>query len=178
MAKLPSFSEEERTELVAFLDGELDETAAAKVEARINLDAQVRSEAEALRKTWELLDFLPNPQPSASFTHRTLERLALDQPITALSRKGSRWRNLTAAVGWAAAVLVAAAAGYVGGRYIPHRAGPSPTETSLVDDQDLLKDFRVIEHKKLYEIVDNLQFLRSLADPDDPDLFGDENRGS
>ena len=56
-------NERERADLVAWLDGELEGEAA-------------RAEADALRKTWELLDYLPRPEPSASFTHRTLSRLA------------------------------------------------------------------------------------------------------
>src|SRR5207248_135059 len=64
-------------ELVAYLDGELGEQETETVEAQISLNPAVRREAEALRKTWDLLDYLPRPQPATDFTNRTLSRLDL-----------------------------------------------------------------------------------------------------
>ncbi len=67
-------------ELVAYLDGELEPTAARKVEARLASDPQARSRATALKKTFDLLDYLPKPEPSAEFTSRTMDKLpALQQ---------------------------------------------------------------------------------------------------
>lgn len=69
-------------ELVAYLDGELDVAAARKVEARLATDPQARSRATALKKTFELLDYLPKPEPSAAFTSRTLDKIPALQPVT------------------------------------------------------------------------------------------------
>ena len=71
MADERSLNDEERDELVAYLDGELDEQAARDVEARLGRDPRAKAEAEALRRTWNLLDYLPRPEPSGDFTHRT-----------------------------------------------------------------------------------------------------------
>ena len=60
--------EEDREELVAYLDGELNEEAARQVEERISLDPKARAEADALKKAWDLLDYLPKPEPSPSRT--------------------------------------------------------------------------------------------------------------
>src|SRR5262249_17230514 len=70
-------SDEDRANLVAYLDGELDEASAQALEAKLNTDPRARAEAETLRRTWELLDYLPRAEVSTSFTHRTLERLAV-----------------------------------------------------------------------------------------------------
>ena len=43
MAKLPPLSNEDRENLVAYLDGELDAKAARALEARLNLDAEARA---------------------------------------------------------------------------------------------------------------------------------------
>ncbi|HEV3387010.1 MAG TPA: hypothetical protein VG097_19485, partial [Gemmata sp.] len=67
-------------ELVAYLDGELDPTAARKVEARLASDPHARSRAAALKKTFDLLDYLPKPEPSAEFTSRTLDKIPAMQP--------------------------------------------------------------------------------------------------
>ena len=63
------------SELVAYLDGELDPIAARKVEARLATDPAVRERATALKKTFALLDYLPKPEPTPTFTTRTLDRI-------------------------------------------------------------------------------------------------------
>src|SRR5947208_397384 len=76
----PTPEDEPQAELVAYLDGELDERATQELEQQIGRDPQLRARADALKKTWELLDFLPQPEPSASFTSRTLDRVAVPRP--------------------------------------------------------------------------------------------------
>lgn len=161
-------SDEERADLVAYLDGELDGAAAAALEARIQQDPGVRAEAEAFRKTWQLLDYLPRPQPTLQFTQQTLERVAAERPRVA-------GRSVALGVGWAAAVVIAGVVGFAGGRRLPRSAEPA-----LPFDVDcaLVKDLGVIENQRLYEHADGLDFLRALADPADPDLFGGDNLGS
>ncbi len=68
-------------ELVAYLDGELDADAARKVEARLQTDPDARARAEALKKSYDLLDYLPRPEPSPTFTTRTLEKLPALKPL-------------------------------------------------------------------------------------------------
>lgn len=67
-------------ELVAYLDGELEPAAARRVEARLAIDSQARARAAALKKTFDLLDYLPKPEPSATFATRTLDKLPALQP--------------------------------------------------------------------------------------------------
>src|SRR5262245_23411227 len=100
-------SEQDRDDLVAYLDGELDEDTARQLEAKLSLDPEAGAEADALEQTWGLLDYLPRPEPSPSLTHRTLERLAVG--TSSIQRSAaSRW---LVRLGWAAAVLVAIGAG-------------------------------------------------------------------
>src|SRR4051794_26053888 len=89
MSKSRPLSEAERANLVAYLDGELAGEAKRAVETRINLDPTWRDEAEALKRTWDLLDYLPVPEPSPSFTQRTLSKL---EPIRTSVRKKKRGR--------------------------------------------------------------------------------------
>ena len=51
MPDLNPLSDDERDELIAYLDGEVDADTARNVEAKMNRDQRVRNEAEALRKT-------------------------------------------------------------------------------------------------------------------------------
>src|SRR5258708_5182068 len=62
-------------DLVAYLDGEADPEAARRKEAEIARNPAARTKAEALKKTYDLLDYLPKPEPSPTFTTKTLTRL-------------------------------------------------------------------------------------------------------
>jgi hypothetical protein len=69
-------------------------------------------------------------------------------------------------------VFVAAVAGYSGGHWLSNRT-QQPVPGQAVDVQpQLVKDFRVIENRQLYERVDDMDFLRALLDPE---LFGEDN---
>jgi anti-sigma-K factor RskA len=167
MSELSPLSENERDEIVAYLDGELKGESARKVENRIAREPAVRAEVDALRRAWDMLDFLPMPEPSVQFTHRTLEKLS---PLTAPSPDEDRprrpWVRLAVAAGWAAAVVAALATGYAVTRT---RTPREPGE------QELVRDLRVIENLRQYEAVEDLDFVREL---DAPDLFGEDSVGT
>jgi hypothetical protein len=167
MSEKAPLSEQERADLVAFLDGELKGDAARKVESRIAHEPAMRDEADALRRAWEMLDFLPLPEPSPNFTHRTLGKLTPVSTQVAPSGRPRRPRGwLLVAAGWAAAVAVALGTGYeVTRRRTPHEPG----------EQELVRDLRVIENKRLYDPIDDFEFVREL---DAPDLFGDDTVGT
>jgi anti-sigma factor RsiW len=154
-------TEQEHADLVAYLDGELEGEAARAMAARINLEPTVRAEADALSRAWEMLDYLPKPEPSPAFTHRTLERVSAVRRV----RPGRR-RAWALAFGWAAALLLAAAGGFVG----VSRLYPSDRT-----DEELVRDLRVIENRRLYEPIDDIDFLWGL---NHPELFGDDHPGS
>src|SRR5712692_9437548 len=96
-------NDDEKAELVAYLDGELDETATQAVEAKIAANPDARAELDALKQTWGLLDYLPKASPSPNFTNRTMERLTLEKVGGAktqpLRDRAPAW---SIAFGWAA----------------------------------------------------------------------------
>ena len=159
-------SEDERADLVAYLDGELTGEQARALEAKLSLDPAARAEADALRRAWDLLDFLPRPEPSATFAERTVSRLAPAPTRTSpLAPRRTSWKPALWGAGWAAAVVLAGLAGYKGvQRATRHEPG----------EAELTRDLRVIENKRYYDLVDDLDFLRQL---DHPDLFGEEVPG-
>ena len=169
-------SEKDRADLVAYLDGELPESESRALETRLSLDPEARAEAVALRKTWELLDYLPRPEPSPHFTHRTLERVSAQIPLTR-----GRWPAWAIGVGWAAALLLAGGAGFAGVRLLTgSRSEPGGARQEKPDplagmrpeqvEEQLARNLPLLENRRLYENVDGIKFLRAL---DDPDLFGD-----
>jgi anti-sigma factor RsiW len=168
MSDKPPLNEQDRADLVAYLDGELDGDAARALEARLSKDGAVRTEADLLKQTYDLLDLLPRPEPSPTFTTRTLERLT---PVKGTrpgqAGSGPRWRAWLLGVGWAAALVLAFLTGMGIVRYALGRHEP--------DDRDLARELRLIENRGVYELGDNIEFLKQLSQPD---LFGDDSSGS
>ncbi len=174
MANLPPLSDEERAELVSYLDGELPKSAVRALEAKLTTNPRLRTEVETLRKTWELLDHLPKPEPSPDFASRTLDRVSTIRatPMRGI-RAGSvsdRWKLW--GVGWAAAVILAVVIGYESGHLLSSRTDPGHQGRTKDVQPQLVEDFRVIENQRLYAHVDDLNFLRALQDPE---LFGEDN---
>jgi anti-sigma factor RsiW len=168
----PPLNEDERADLVAYLDGELESTTALALEAKLSRDPKARAEADQLRRAWDMLDYLPRPAPSPDFTQRTLERLSAQALAVRPARRAVAWRPFAVVTGWAAAVVVAGAIGFMGGRGLPRRAEPPPDPAASVDREQLARDLRVIENRRLYERAESVDFVRELAG--DPDLFGDD----
>jgi anti-sigma factor RsiW len=159
-----SLNEHDRADLVAYLDGELRAEAARALEARISREPQVREEVVTLKRTWDLLDLLPQPEPSPDFTHRTVSRLELSR--VGVTRPGWRhWRPYLFGAGWAAALVLA----WFGGMGVYRLLAPRQ-----VGDAELVRDLRLIENKRLYEVGEDIEFLKQL---DHPELFGDERGG-
>jgi anti-sigma factor RsiW len=153
---------EERQNLVAYLDGELDAEAARTVVAKLSNSAAHRQELERLRQTWEMLDYLPRPKAAKTFTQQTIQKLQTIKMSTALGR--GRWR-LAGAAGWAAALLGVGVLSFllVQKHQPPKLPEPSPEE------------LRVLEHRDfwhIYQRIDSVEFLREL---DHPDLFGEDS---
>jgi anti-sigma factor RsiW len=157
-----ALNEDERAELVAYLDGELDEAETQAIEAKIATDPDARAELDALQQTWGMLDYLPKATPSPNFTNKTLERLTLED-VSAQQVKPTRspW---PVAIGWAAAVVAAVGLGYGTMAFM----WPTPIPNA---DRELVENLRVVENWRLYENADDLEFVKKL---DHPDLFGDD----
>jgi anti-sigma factor RsiW len=174
-------SEEDRATLVAYLDGELDEQAVHALEAKLSRDPEMRAEAEALKKTWDLLDYLPRPEPSSSFTHRTLERLAVAQ--TGRAGVGGRGWTWMGPLAWAAAMLLAVVGGLFAAQQLWPPGKPAsvsvPGAKASAADQELqntiVADQEMLRSLQNYEHVDDVELLRQLKQKD---LFGDEEPGS
>lgn len=164
---MAELNEDDREELIAFLDGELDETHSREIEARLTLDTAFRAEADALKQAWGLLDYLPQPEAPADFTHRTLERLSLQQMRSSIGAAKALRRRWPVRLAWAAGLLLAAGAGFAAAVYVwGPRSDPSELHTNMV------RYLGVIEKLKYYEHVDDFDFLQQL---DRAEFFGDEN---
>jgi hypothetical protein len=172
-------------ELIAYLDGELAATDARRIEDQLDADPELRARAESLKRSYDLLDFLPKPEPSSTFATRTMDRLPASgsaNPTSATAsvptaipagtsslaladRASAPFRNTWMwAIGLAAAIGAAIGIGYLGSAatrtYFFHEP-PSRGFDSLP-----LADIPVIEKLPLYAAVDDFEFLSRLAAPE------------
>lgn len=150
-------------ELVAYLDGELDAEASRRVEERLARDTSARRELQTLEKTWGLLNWLPRTEVGESFTHTTVEMIAVKASEDARRGKGRRsgirrLRNWSIAASVVALAVLTATTVWL----LP----PSPND-------ELMSDLPVIENLDPYIEVGDVEFLRMLKDEE---LFDDEAR--
>lgn len=144
----------ERGNLVAYLDGELNEAEAQAIATKLTHSATARREIEILGKTWELLEHLPRPLAPENFTERTLNNVRID------SQRGDRLQSVITqgarrtgrAAFWAAAWLVAFAAAFAAARW----GWPDPSS-------GLVRDLPLAEHLDEYREVGDFEFLNELA---------------
>ncbi len=158
----------------------MDEQTVLRLEAKIGRDPLSRAELDELKRTWELLDYLPKPAPSRDFTHRTMSQLTiLSQPQSAPKAYDFKRWVTAVPLGWAAAIVLAGGVGFAGVRlFAPPKPATAPETAAVIDPETLARDRRVIENRRLYEHIVSIDFLRELANPDDPDLFGSDTPGS
>lgn len=140
-------------DLVAYLDGELDDEGIRRVESRLAADADYRQELAKLQSAWDCLDVLPETSIDSTFTRKTIEMVALaakaelaeTQAVLPKMQRTRRWRT-------AAVMLGGLAIGFV----MVTVLWPSPT-------RQLARDLPVLENLDLYLPIDNLAYLQSLA---------------
>jgi hypothetical protein len=144
----PVLSEEDRENLTAFLDGELGEDATEALVAEFGRSPQLRTEAEELKKTWELLDYLPRPQAPENFTAKTLDRL--DTTKLLLLTRERHWRRV-AVLGWVFTLLLAGVGGFIFAFYWPRETPPLPESTPTVEAPILPLDLPDDGAKEVHE---------------------------
>ncbi len=97
--------------LVAYLDGEADESSSEAVEAEIARNPRVRVEIDSLQRAWDLLEYLDRPGATGNFTSRTLELATRSiSPVAASPDPKAPWPGPRL---WAAAIVTLALLGGV-----------------------------------------------------------------
>jgi len=156
MAKLARLSQEQRENLAAYLDGELDEAATHEIEQVLAASEVARHEVDMLSRTWDMLNSLPTHKASEEFTQNTVATLrAIENPVrSAASQAVARSTRRGGVLALWAALLVAC--GFFGFK----------TTNQLIpnDAEQLLDDYPLIENLDKYSEVGSIEFLRVLKD--------------
>jgi len=145
----------ERANLVAYLDGELNEAESRAIATKLAHSPTARRELEVLEKTWELLDYLPRPNASEDFTARTLSQVM--RADLEGGWLGSALRRKTEQVLRIALGTTAVGLAFVLGYALMQWAWPNPSER-------LKHDLPIAEHLDDYRDVGTFEFLKELVE--------------
>ena len=139
-------------ELVAYLDGELDEQSTSMVEQKLSEDLGYRARLGELQKTWDALDALPISEPSNSFTASTIEMVLSDQKNQQKSRQRTYdW------IGRLAFTAVVLTVGVWLGFILTQRVLDE-------ENRELIENLTMIENIDMYQEVESIEFLEKLRD--------------
>lgn len=166
-------------ELVAYLDGELDPAAAAAMATKLSLDPALRSKAESLKRTWDVLDILPKPRPSVSFASKTVSMVypvpagsnsatlptpsAMNSQAPLLPSNESSIRTILFSL---LIVVIGFTFGYLGRAFLK----PKPDDKER--DAQMLNELSLLKNARFYRNIDDLNYLRKL---DSPELFAEDD---
>jgi len=154
MNQLARLTAEDRDNLTAYLDGELDENATRRIESILTSSEVARTDVEVLARTYELLDLLPRPASGKEFTEKTIATAKQEEyrePITHQAWFRYVEQSLPL-IGWSFAVFLAACCGFA----ITHQWVPQQEDL-------LLEELPLIQNLDQYSEIGSVQFLEALA---------------
>lgn len=155
MAKMTRLSAEQRENLVAYLDGELDDSATQNIEQVLAESVVARHDVDMLSRTWDLMNVLPGVKASEEFTRKTLSsiRAAESPKASLLDHAAAKHVSRALALSiWGVLLIGAGVLGFQATRLIPN-----PTE-------QLLDDFNIIANLDDYIEIGDVEFLKTLKD--------------
>lgn len=152
--KLVRLTSEQRSNFVAYLDGELEEPQAREIEQLLTQNEVARHDMESLAAAWELLDELPRVNAPENFSQKTMATLAMEGQHTSLQEQP--WYLTTRyytrmVIGWIL-VLACGAGGYLAARTLP----PSPND-ALINNYPLLRNLDHYQEIGSSDFLDKLQ---------------------
>ncbi len=169
LAEFGAAADPRLVELVAYLDGELDEVAVDEMERRLVDDEPLRQNAEMLDKTWRMLNTLEEMPASGEFTQRTLASMSAPSLGTLTDvADGETVANpgrvpLLKILMTFALSFVLASAGLLAGRWYS-------ATSSNPDDVQMLQNMSLLERYSLYRPIPSVEFLKNLEIRSKPDM--------
>lgn len=154
MAKIARLNSEQRENLTAYLDGELDENSTQEIEQVLAVSEVARHEVDMLSRTWDMLSVLPAHKASEQFTHKTMTNLRASEqagpsPLQLMIARNLRRAAVLAA--WTGALCLVGYLGFLAtNHWIPN------------ESEQLLDDYSVVDSLDKYTEVGSLEFLQVL----------------
>ncbi len=162
-------SDERLTEIVSYLDGELDDTQMNEIEHDLINDPEMRSHADILSRTWALLDSLEEVSASRQFTQDTLATVASDTVDDSRPEKTGRSleriRRALAQYHVIPYFLIGLTGGAVGLFLSDLVWQRRESSDDLSTTRVVLDNFELIKNAEQYSVVPDSEQLRSLEFP-------------
>ena len=154
MDKLSRLTSTDRDNIVAYLDGELDEETTRRIETVLVQSSVARNDVEVLSRTYDLLEELPRPGAPKDFVERTVATAKLEEIRTPLANQP--WyqsaRKVVILCSWTLLMLAASALAAWGSRQFARN-----------DTDVLIEEFQTIENLDVYQEVGSQAFLNRLS---------------
>jgi len=153
MPQLIRLTPEIRADFVAYLDGELDEQAAERIETVLAQSNVARKDVEGLAQTYELLDVLPRHEASAEFADKTMATIRFSEwrPDYRETKWFRTLRGSLHVLIWMIALVAVVMAAFLATR----RWVPSEADV-------LVHELPIIERLDTYSEVGGIEFLERL----------------
>lgn len=156
--KLVRLSADQRSNFVAYLDGELSEEETRGIEQLLASNEVARHDMESLATAWEMLDDLPRPNAPKDFAEKTIATLKMEEQVTPLHeqawfQQATKYGSLLAGV---LLVIACGTAGFLVARSVP----PSR-------DDVMIQEYELLEHFDAYQEIGSTDFLIRLQKSDE-----------
>lgn len=150
------------SELVAYLDGELDDKHCESLERQLVTNPGLRRYAETLDRTWQLLDSLGDAPASGAFTQKTLASVAsiAHESAPVRSSRGFDWVHQ---IPWLKMSSWFAAA-FLGTSFGLFLSRTDRVSTPNSKDVELLQHLSLLQNYEKYFPVPSLEFLRNVSE--------------
>jgi len=150
MSRIPRLSAEQRSDLVAYLDGELGEEDARAIEHTLAGSEVARHEVEMLGRTWELLDTLPVASASTEFAAKTIASIRVETVPASVDWRPYARRGLIG-LGWVTCLAAIGVIGFAAGHHWIPQA-----------DDVYVRELPMLERLDAYRDVGSIDVLREL----------------
>ena len=138
-------------ELVAYLDGELNAADRQRIEERLAVDAEYRSQLGALQESWDWLDMLPRATTDHQLTQTTIAMVAQREQEESRGRRSRAARTFRPFPRPWVYIVAAAMIGFVV-LSLPLRALRNRN----------LRDLPIANNLELYRYAEDIEFLELL----------------
>ncbi len=175
--------DEQLTQLVSYLDGELDDTQADEIERNIINDPDMRSHVDILSRTWAMLDDLEEVSASQQFTQATLATISTEAVAAERETPGNAKRSLIEAFArykvlpcFLLGVLGVTAGMMLSGRLHERRLNRfEETAEAVARDALVVEKLDMLLKDDLYRIVPSAEALQQLNLDDGNGPAAEEN---
>ncbi|MBD3674327.1 MAG: hypothetical protein HUJ26_12450 [Planctomycetaceae bacterium] len=159
MEKITRLKPEQREDLVAYLDGELESEKTQAIDRALGESPVARHEVEMLTRTWEMLDLLPQEKAPETFTQTTMQTIRLEESSGTkldVQRFAPQVRLALMAVVWLLCVSLSSWLGFT----IANQWVVNPTD-QLVDDLPVIQNLELYQSLEIDD-GDGIDFLKEL----------------